>query len=213
MNKKVLFFIIFLAFFLRIYKIGTFPPLYSDEAAYGYNSYSILKTAKDEYGNSFPLTFKSFGDYKPPLTAWVTIPSILIFGLSDFAVRLPSALAGTITVAFVYLLSFEIFRAQKKKNPFNNYLPAVSALLLTISPWHIHFSRSSMLVGLEMMFISGGLLFFLKGFENKKYLIASSVFFVSAIYTYYGSRITVVLLVFFCFSFSEKNFLKQKKPY
>ena len=94
--------IISLAFFLRIYQIASSPPgLYSDETSYGYNAYSLLKTGKDEYGKSWPMTFKSFGDFKPPMTAWLTIPSIAVFGLNEFSVRLPSVLAGTITVLIV----------------------------------------------------------------------------------------------------------------
>lgn len=211
MNKKILFLIITIAFFLRIYKVGSFPALYSDEAAYAYNSYSIAKTGRDEYGNFFPLTLKSFGDYKPPLSAWVTIPSIIIFGINDFAIRLPSALAGTITVTFVYLLSLEIFQNKKRENKLFKHLPYLSALLLAISPWHIHFSRTSMLVGLEMMFISGGLLFFLKGLINRNYLIASSAFFSGAIYSYYGARITVVLLVLFLVLIFRKKLFELKK--
>lgn len=211
MDKKILFLIILLALALRLYKIGSFPPLYSDEAAYGYNSYSILKTARDEYGNFFPLTFKSFGDYKPPLTAWATIPSIFIFGLNDFAIRLPSALAGTATVIIIYFLTAQVFASEIKKNSFFKYLPFASSFLLAVSPWHLHFSKSSMLVGLEIMFIAGGLLLFLKGLEKRKYLIFSSIFFSSAIYTYYGARITVFLLVLFLFFVFRKKLLAVKK--
>src|SRR3989344_4114010 len=104
MKKYVpLIFIVTLAFFLRIYKISNFPPgLYSDETTYGYNAYSLLKTGADEYGKVWPLTFKSFGDYKPPMTAWLTIPAIAAFGLNEFSVRLPAAIAGTLTVLIVY---------------------------------------------------------------------------------------------------------------
>ena len=46
----ILFLILAAALFLRIYKVGSNPPgLTPDEAALGYNAYSILKTGRDEY--------------------------------------------------------------------------------------------------------------------------------------------------------------------
>ena len=189
--------IIALAFFLRVYKVAQFPPgLYSDETAYGYNAYSLLKTGRDEYGKPWPLTFKSFGDYKPPMTAWLTIPSIAVFGLNEFAVRLPSVIAGTVTVAIIYFLTKELFpRKGLKIGTWKLRIEEIASFLLAISPWHLHFSRSSMLVGIEAMFISAGVLFFLKGLKQPKVLYLSAVSFVAAIYTYYGSRITVPLLL------------------
>ncbi len=213
LKKIVIIFIIFFAFFLRIYRINSFPPgLYSDEAAYAYNSYSLLKTTKDEYGKTFPLAFKSFGDYKPPLTAWLMIPSIAIFGLNEFAIRLPSALSGTLAVIFVYFLAAEIFRAKdNKKEKYFNLIPPISALLLAISPWHLHFSRSNMLVGLETMLTTGGVLFFLKGLKNPKLLLVSSLLFSASIYSYYGARVTTVLLVLSLFIIYFKKLLKLLK--
>lgn len=182
----ILIFILILAAFLRFYRLSDFPPgLYSDEASYGYNAYSILTTGRDEWGKFLPLTIQSFGDYKPPMTAYLTIPSIAIFGLNEFAVRLPSALLGTLTVLLIYFLAKEIHRGVA--------LPA--ALLLAISPWHIHFSRMSMLVGIENFFLTLGLYSFIKFLKSPRWLFIASVSFIAAIYTYYGSRVTVPLLV------------------
>ncbi len=57
-KKNVLIFliIIFVAFFLRFYKIADIPPgVNRDEASIGYTAYSLLNTGKDEYGRVFPL--------------------------------------------------------------------------------------------------------------------------------------------------------------
>ena len=46
--------ILLLALVIRVWNLNTIPPhLTPDEAALGYNAYSILKTGKDEYGNFF----------------------------------------------------------------------------------------------------------------------------------------------------------------
>ena len=111
MKRTILIVIILLAALLRLYKLGSVPPsLYWDEASLGYNAYSILKTAKDEHGKFLPITnFAAYGDYKPPLYIYATVPSIAIFGLNEFAIRFPSAFFGILTVLLSYLLTRKIF--------------------------------------------------------------------------------------------------------
>ena len=107
MAKKLVIVLIFLlAFFLRTWNLSKYPvSLSMDEAAIGYNAYSILKTGHDEYKEFLPLTFRSAGDYKPPVDFYLTVPSIFLFGLTEFSIRLPVALVGSLTaVAFIYLL-------------------------------------------------------------------------------------------------------------
>lgn len=129
---KPLIAVLILAAVLRFYHLGSNPPSpYWEEAAIGYDAYSILKTGKDFHGNSWPLVaFESFGDYKPSLYFYAAVPSVAIFGLNTFAVRFPSALFGTLTVLLVYLLIKE------------RRLALVAALLLAISPWHLQLSRA-----------------------------------------------------------------------
>ena len=204
--------VILLASFLRLYKLGSFPVgLYSDETSLGYNAYSLLKTGADEFGNKWPLTIKSFGDYKPPMSAWLDIPSVFIFGLNEFAVRLPSAIAGIITVVIVYFLTEEIFSEELKKIKMFKYLPYTAALLIAISPWSILFSRSNMLVGVEVLFTSAGFLFFLKGLKKSHYFIVSGIFFVAAIYSYYGARIMIVLLLVLLVILFRRELYTRKK--
>lgn len=198
--KKILFVtIILFAFILRIYQLDKFPPgFYSDETAFGYNAYSLLQTGRDEFNKAWPLTLKSFGDYKPPMSAWLALPTIAIFGLSELAVRLPSVLLGTLTIIVVFFLTRETVATSELKfltSKQKEYVPYVSSILLAISPWHLLFSRSSMLVGIEIFFVSSGFLFFLIGLRKPMFLFLSSICFSLAVYSYYGSRITVPLLL------------------
>jgi len=106
-KKYILLIIILVAAVLRLWKLGSIPPhLTPDEAALGYNAYSILKTGRDEYGELLPIIFKSFGDFKPGLYVYFTAPLIAILGLNEWSVRLPSAIAGVF--AFVQN-SFVVF--------------------------------------------------------------------------------------------------------
>src|SRR5438105_9814607 len=107
----VIFLIILFSAVLRIWNLGTVPPhLTSDEAAVGYNAYSILKTGRDEYGTLLPINLKSFGDYKPAFYTYLDIPFIAALGLNELAVRLPSGIAGLGFVFMVFLLMDEIFK-------------------------------------------------------------------------------------------------------
>src|ERR1700690_4642339 len=103
-------FVLLIALFLRVYHISSNPPgLTPDEAALGYNAYSILKTGKDEYGTVLPVIFKSFGDYKPGLYIYLDVPFVALGGLNETTTRLPSVIAGVVTVFLVYLVTKELF--------------------------------------------------------------------------------------------------------
>src|SRR3989344_2913637 len=77
--------IILTAAILRLWNLNNNPPsLTPDEAALGYNAYSILKTGRDEYGQFMPIIFKSFGDYIPGLHVHLTVPFVAVFGLNEW---------------------------------------------------------------------------------------------------------------------------------
>src|SRR5258708_7789115 len=119
MSRKILTTIIILVItliggFLRFYKMTENPPsLTGDEISFGYSAYSILKTGRDEFGKFMPLTFKSVGDYKNPLPAYLMIIPIKFFGLNDFSVRLQNALIGTLMIPVFFIFLIKIFRRKK----------------------------------------------------------------------------------------------------
>src|SRR3990167_8489226 len=103
MSKKILFLTLVLAAFLRLYQISHYPAgLNADEAALGYNAYSLLLTGRDEHGHVLPVNLESFGDFKPAGYSYLLVPMIKIFGLTEFAVRLPSVLFGVLAVLGIY---------------------------------------------------------------------------------------------------------------
>src|SRR6185437_13530166 len=109
--------IVILGFFLRFIDVSQNPPgLYIYEASIGYNAYTILTTGKDEYGIPHPLWFRSFGDYKLPVYIYSVAGAMSIFGKTEFAVRIPSILSGTLTIVFFYLFLKKLLELEKDKN-------------------------------------------------------------------------------------------------
>ncbi|MEK7502055.1 MAG: phospholipid carrier-dependent glycosyltransferase [Patescibacteria group bacterium] len=158
--------IIFLAFFLRFYQLGNNPPsLTWDEAAWGYNAYSIGIDGRDEFGRFLPLDYlESFGDFKPPVYAYLDVLPVKIFGLNEFAVRFPSALFGVLTVIATYFLVKRIFWKSKLKE----FYALMSALILAISPWHIMLSRAAFEANVATFFIVLGVFLFLTAVNSVK---------------------------------------------
>ncbi len=218
MTKRtvVLVMILLIAAALRLYKLGQNPPsLDWDEASLGYNAYSLLKTGRDEYGNSWPISIRSFNDYKPPLYTYMTIPSVAIFGLTEFAVRFPSALAGTLTVLVTYVLVVELLGRNKPStlHPQPSTLALIAAFLLAISPWYLQFSRVAFEANLALFFFVLAAYLFLKGIHSTSsfWLIGSAAAFTATMYTYHSGRIIVPLFLVALAIIFRKPLLERKK--
>ena len=191
LEAKIFWIVLSLAFILRFYKLGEIPlSLDWDENSNAYNAYSIIKTARDEYGDFLPITNRSFEDYKPPAYMYMNIPTVAIFGLTPFAARLPSAIFGFLTVPVIYFLA---------KKLFNSQIALVSMFLLTISPWHLQFSRVGFEATVGLFFATAAITAFLYAFEQKKWLIVSAAAIGISTYTYHTQRIFVPLLFLFAF--------------
>ena len=202
-NKLILVCIFIVAIFLRLYQLGVNPPsLDWDEASLGYNAYSILKTGRDEFGRPWPISIRSFEDYKPAVYVYLTIPAVAILGLNEFAVRLPSAICGILTVVIAYFLIKELV---------SNKIAIIGTFLLAISPWHLQFSRIAFEANAALLFVSLGILFYLKGLKSGKWLILSSILFVTSFYTYHSPRLIVPLLLLGWSIYFRKKLLVQKK--
>lgn len=191
MRKRtlVLITIIFLlGSFLRLYKLDKFPPsLFGDEIDVGYQAYSILKTGKDYLGQAWPVSFHSLADWRTPLLLYSTVPFTAIFGLNEWGVRLPPALFGIFTIPLFFLLVRKLFK--------NENLGLMTAFFLTISMWHLQYSRAAFEVSQMLFLIVAGLLFFLKGLEKWEYLILATVFLGLTPYSYNTAKFFLPLFL------------------
>lgn len=186
---RVVWLIVLAGLVLRFYKVWDMPPsLNWDEASLGYNAYSILQSGKDEWGVSWPLIFRAFGDYKLPVYIYTSTIPVLLFGLNAFAVRLPSVVAGTVSILLTYLVSRKIFK--------QNDISIVAALLMAISPWGLFLSRIALEANLALSLILGGILLFASTGKNfTRNLIFGSVLLGLSVWTYNSARIFVPLFL------------------
>lgn len=201
----ILLLMILFSFILRFYKVTEVPPALNwDEVSIGYNAYSILKTGKDEWGQSFPIHFKSYGEYKLPLQIYTSIPGIYFFGLNELGVRITPVVYGTLTVLIMYFLGKCLFQS--------SLVGLVSAFLLGISPWHIQLTRASFESSFATFWVVLGMWLLAKGIRGKrKWVIVSMIPFAFSVFTYNSARIFTPLFLIFIFFLYRKNLIKFRK--
>jgi 4-amino-4-deoxy-L-arabinose transferase-like glycosyltransferase len=211
MKKTILFVILIIAFLLRFVSVTHFPVGFNaDEASFGYDAYSILHTARDQWGNFLPIVLKSFGDYKSPVMSYLITPSVAIFGLNVFAVRLPNVIIGTLAVLATYLLVLEICKLKIVNSlKIDNWKLAIAAsALLAFNPWSVMMSRGAFEANLITFFLPMGIYFFLKGLKDFKYFIWSAIFLGINMFTYHSAKLITPLVALGLLFIFRKSLLR-----
>ncbi len=204
----LLTFIVIIAALLRLGWQSISPPgFWADEAGYGYSAYSIVKSGRDEFGSFFPLAFRSFGEFKPPLPVYLTAISVYFLGLSEFSVRLPSIFLSIATVVIIYFLGRAVFKEKKQA--------WLAAFFLALSPWHILQGRGIFESTIYAFILSLAVFLFLYWQKRNKalFLFLSAFFFSLSFYACQSSRVTTsLILLSFLFLFTKKIFaLRNRK--
>lgn len=204
-DRYILIGILCIAAFLRLWHIESVPPSISwDEAAFGYNAWSVLKTGKDEYGKTYPLLFESFGEYKLPGMVYTVALSEALFGLNEFGIRFPSALFGTLTVLVLYLLTKEYIKKQSAA-------PLLVAGIAAINPWMISFSRQVFESNASMFFVVTGIYFLFRYTRVKSSIIFAAICFAISIYFYLAARVISPILILTCVIVYRKELITHWK--
>jgi 4-amino-4-deoxy-L-arabinose transferase-like glycosyltransferase len=192
MKKWPIFFalIVFLvAVFFRFSKLGEVPTsLYWDEIAMLVDARSVSETGMDMHGNSmWQAIFPSYGDYKLPVYIWLASLSVKIFGASEWALRLPSALAGLGTMIFAGLIAKDFFSKNKEiKN--RGVLKVFVALSIAVSPWAIMFSRTAFEGHLAQFFVALSVWLIFRKQKWGEWSILAALVGGLATYTYFSVR-------------------------
>ncbi len=210
-DKKVIFLTLLiigvLASVLRLYQLSSVPPAISwDEAANGYNAWSIANYGIDEWGSKLPTYFKSFEDDKHPVHIYITALFVKVLGLSELSTRLPAALLGIANVILLFFLATKMFK--------NKTIGVISAFVLAISPYAIQFSRFSHELNFTIFFFLLGMFLFYKGLERKNFLLAGSfICFGIDLLTYHSTKVVVPPMVILLIILYFKELLAQKRNF
>jgi hypothetical protein len=188
------------ALFVRFFQLGHVPySLYWDEMAMYVDVKSVLQTGKDMFGRPwFQVMYPSYGDYKLPVLIWLATLSSKIFGLSEFSLRLPSALAGVGTVIFGGLIAQELLDQKVKKNEkvwsWSELTQLATMAVIAVSPWSVMFSRTAFEGHVGQFLLAVSIWCLLRSRKQSWLLWLCPLFGAFATYTYFSVRFVWVVV-------------------
>ena len=109
------------------------PGFYLDESSIAYNAHTISQTGRDEFGVSWPLYFRAFGEYKNPTYIYLLAALYHLFGPSIFVARLLSVALGLMAALLLGILAKQMTGQRSI-----GMIVGVTALL---TPWFFELSR------------------------------------------------------------------------
>lgn len=186
--------ILAIGIFARAFLFGEVPgDINQDEAFAGYNAFTLLHYGADSYGYRLPVYLTAWGSGMNALESYLMIPFVAIFGLKVWVIRLPMLIVGILSLVAVYHL---VRRFSSER------LALAAMLLVTISPWHVMLSRWALESNLAPGFVLFGILFFVKGLEKPKLLVASALCFGLSLYAYATVWSVVPFIVVACVAYA-----------
>ncbi|MEK7504076.1 MAG: phospholipid carrier-dependent glycosyltransferase, partial [Patescibacteria group bacterium] len=120
--------VVLLAFVLRVLFLDSTPPgLYVDEAAIGYNAYTISHTGRDEHGHILPLFLESYGTFTSGLVVYFV-------AVQDWSLRITPVILGTLSVLVMIILASKYLKSMRDG--------IRAGLILALAPSHVLWSRA-----------------------------------------------------------------------
>jgi len=175
----VLLAIVALAAFLRLYELRSLPPgLYADEAMDGNNALEALETHRFQ-------PFYPEDNGREGLYVNVAALSIACFGHQAWALRLPAAVFGVLSVVGVALLGAELF---------GEPVGLLAAFFLATSFWHVLLSREAFRSIAAPCFLAWSVWLLLAGARRPRWLALAGAVYGLGFYTYLAYRATPLLL-------------------
>jgi 4-amino-4-deoxy-L-arabinose transferase-like glycosyltransferase len=169
-----------------------------DESSIAYNANLISQTGKDEHGESWPLYFRAFGEYKNPVYIYILAALFRLTGPSIAGARTSSATFGLLAALLLGLLALRI----------SGQWIVASMVLLTalLTPWLFELSRVVVEVTLYPLAVALFLLCVRRSFARKQWdwtdALSLAVTLAVLTYTYsigrvYAPLLAVGLILFF----------------
>jgi 4-amino-4-deoxy-L-arabinose transferase-like glycosyltransferase len=175
--------ILAIGLFARLWEFGNMPPgLNPDEASIAVEAYYIYKFGVDRYGLSYPVHLISWGSGQNALYAYLLIPSLVLNGINAFAVRLPMAIAGILSLPLIYIAG---------KRLFGETFALLVMFLMAVSPWYIVNSRWAVESNImPFLFLAGFTALTVANTKNGWFLVSSTIF-AASLYSYGTTYVAV----------------------
>ncbi len=185
-----------LAFALRTLILSSHPyPWSGDEVSIGIEARRILQGEVTNY-------FETGWSSQPN---WSFIPTAItetLFGENILAVRIPSALAGTCAVLFLYLAAREFFSPS---------IALMASTVLAALPYHLHFSRVGVHNVVDSLMSAVVFWMLARGYRKNdlRWFFSAGIAAGLCIYTYAGTRLALILsvLTLIFFLLRDRKFL------
>ncbi|WP_238656136.1 glycosyltransferase family 39 protein [Paenibacillus piscarius] len=162
---------------VRILYITSIPPgLNQDEASIGYDAYAILHYGIDRNGIHLPVHLIAWGSGQNALYAYLSMPFILLFGLTPLSVRLVSVVMGLAGMIFFYLIMRRLTASPGAGT--------AALFFIAVNPWHIMMSRWALESNLFPTMILIALYFLLRSFGNPRWFYAFTAMLALSLYAY-----------------------------
>lgn len=197
--------ILILAVILRFYQLETIPAgLNIDEVSEGYNAYSILETGADRYGKKFPVLFRTFSSFQPPIYTYLTVIPTYFWGPNAFSTRFVAAVSGVFVVVFTFLIIKNSIRKGGLK------VALLTSLILATAPWAIFFSRFATEAVLGLVIFVSAIYLLIKSFSDFRLFPIACLVMGLSTHAYYSERVTVFLFLISFFLVFKRFLLKYK---
>jgi len=198
------FIILFLGIFFRFFNLSKTPPsIFSDEVDIGYQAITFNRTFTDYFGNKFPIFFQSYSDWHTPFSILPVSFFQKLIGINIYSLKLPSIIFGVLSIIFFYFLILEITKSKS--------LSLISLFFISLSPWHIHYSRTNFesITGM-LLFLTFGIFFWNKFLisKNNKFLSLSLISFSLTPYFYSTAKLFVFFIFISIFIVWKKTIVK-----
>ena len=167
-DNKLLLLLFFVLAFSTFYNLNALSFFEWDESRHGVNAIEMLNNG--DYINLFYAGEKDDWNLKPPLAIWAIALSFNILGISEFALRLPSAIAIILATFFL----FKIIRLYKDVA----FAFFTCLILATVQGWMgYHVGRTGDTDAMLLLFLMMNVYYYLKylDFENKKSIALTGI--------------------------------------
>ncbi|MBI2303836.1 MAG: glycosyltransferase family 39 protein [Chloroflexi bacterium] len=171
--------IVVLAAGLRLYRLGVQSLWYDEIVGFSRSDVAQYTLTEVIFRVNFP------GDFLNPPIYYLTMNLMSRFSTSEFALRLPSAIAGILAVFFVYLAA---------KASFGPPVGILAALLMAISPFAIYFSQESRPHGILLLFGLAATYFLTRAIQTRSPRHWAAYVFCAALAFYSGFLVLTAMI-------------------